>query len=302
MIDAHHHLWDPRAREYDWLGGGQPWASDEDLAKLRHPFTLADLRPLATDAGVTGTVAVQTVDDEWETRDLLALAAGIDLDGNAIGSSHANPLLAGVVGWVDLTSPDVEGAVARLRAQPGGSFLRGIRHPLLSEPDPAWLTRPDVLRGLRGLGNTGLCFDVIALPHQLESAVAAARSVPEVSYVLNHLGGPPVGTGERPGDSTWASTIRSLGELSNVTCKLSGIHGPSVRASALRPYYATVLEAFGPDRLMFGSDWPVSSLAAAYGEVCALYRELTADLTAADQAAVFDRTARRVYGLGEAST
>lgn len=302
MIDAHHHLWDPRAREYDWLSGGQPWASDEDLAKLRHPFTLAELGPLTTDAGVTGTVVVQTVDDEWETRDLLALAAGIDLDGNAVPSSHDNRLLAGVVGWVDVTSPDVEGAVARLRAQPGGSFLRGIRHPLLSEPDPAWLTRPEVLHGLRGLGNTGLCFDVIALRHQLGSAVAAARSVPGVSFVLNHLGGPPVGTGEHPGDGTWASTVRRLGELSNVTCKLSGVHGPSVRASTLRPYYDTVLEAFGPDRLMFGSDWPVSSLAATYGEVCAVYRELTADLTASEQAAIFDRTARRVYGLGEAST
>ncbi len=301
MIDAHHHLWDPRAREYDWLGGGQPWASDEDLAKLRHPFTLTELGPLATDAGVTSTVVVQTVDDEWETRDLLALAAGIDLDGNAVRSSRGSRLLAGVVGWVDLTSPDVENAVARLRAQPGGSFLRGIRHPLLGEPDPAWLTRPEVLRGLRGLGNTDLCFDVIALPHHFESVVVAARSVPEVRFVLNHLGGPPVGTGEQPGDNAWASTIRSLGELSNVTCKLSGMHGPSVRAGTLRPYYAIVLEAFGPDRLMFGSDWPVSSLAATYGEVCDVHQELTADLTAAEQAAVFDRTARRVYGLGGAS-
>ncbi|MDA8313368.1 MAG: amidohydrolase family protein [Actinomycetota bacterium] len=299
MIDAHHHLWNPDVREYGWLMGGQVWASDEELARLRRPFTLAELAPLAASAGVTGTVVVQTVNDSWETHDLLAMAAGMDPYGGSVGARHANGLILGVVGWVDLVAGDVEQAVSRLRSKPGGRLLRGVRHPLLGEPDPNWLTRSEVLAGLRELGEARLCFDVVALPGQLEAAVGAARSVPELSFVLDHMGGPPASTRDPAGDSAraWAGAIRDLGALSNVTCKLSGIHGASARAEELRPFFDTVLEAFGPERLLFGSDWPVSSLTAGYGAVLELYRELTASLTRAEQDAIFEGTARRVYGL-----
>lgn len=284
VIDAHHHLWDLAAREHRWLMGGQPWASDDELARLRRSFTLADLAPLAAAAGVAGTVVIQTVTEPWETPDLLALAGG---------------LLAGVVGWTDLTAPAVADAAAGLRELPGGEFLRGIRHPLLGEADPGWLARPAVLRGLQALAAAGLSFDVVALPHQLPAAVTAARSVPELTMVLDHLGGPPVGSGQDGKDGPWAGAIRSLAALPNVTCKLSGAHGAAADAGDLRPYYEAVLGAFGPDRLMFGSDWPVSTLAAPYGQVCDLYQELTAQLSPGEQDAIFDRTARRVYRLPE---
>ena len=316
MIDAHHHLWDLAAREHRWLMGGQPWATDEELARLRRSFTLGDLAPLAAASGVTGTVVVQTAAEPWETPDLLALAAGGDPyaagdrasgaglpgSGQPAGGSRdeltrPGGLLAGVVGWTDLTGPAVGDAVAGLRALPGGSFLRGIRHPVLIEPDPDWLARPVVLRGLRALAAAGLSFDVAALPHQLPAAVTAARSVPELTFVLDHLGGPPAESGQGAQAGPWASAIRSLAALPNVTCKLSGMHTDAARASDLRPYYETVLAAFGPDRLLFGSDWPVCTLAAPYGQVCALYRELTAQLSAAEQEAVFGDTARRVYRL-----
>ncbi len=202
-----------------------------------------------------------------------------------------------MVGWTDLTAPAVEDAVAGLRALPGGSFLGGIRHPALVEPDPDWLARPAVLRGLRVLAAAGLSFDVAALPHQLPAAVTAARSVPELTFVLDHLGGPPADSGQGAQTGPWASAIRSLAALPNVTCKLSGMHTGAARASDLRPYYETVLAAFGPDRLLLGSDWPVCTLAAPYGQVCALYRELTAQLSAADQDAIFGHTACRVYRL-----
>ena len=302
MIDAHHHLWDPRAREYSWLGGAQPWASDEELARLRRPFTCFDLSGVAAGAGVSATVVIQTVNDLWETHDLLALAAGIDPYGglNSTGRPFASTLLAGVVGWVDLTARDVRETIAQLRSRPGGPYLRGIRHPLVSESDPGWLTRPEVLNGLQVLATTGLAFDVVALPYQLGSVVTAAQSVPELSFVLDHMGGPPV-EGEQADDDVWSSAIRRLGALSNVTCKLSGVHSSSARATTLRPYYDAVLEAFGPMRLMYGSDWPVSSLTATYGEVREMYRELTTSLTTAEQDAVFDHTARQVYGLTEPS-
>ena len=314
MIDAHHHLWDPAAREHRWLMGGQPWATDAELARLRRSFRVADLAPLAAASGVTATVVIQTVTEQWETPDLLALAAGRDpyaaadeAAGNeaaADGPARDGPLgpgglLAGVVGWTDLASPAVRDALAGLRALPGGSFLCGIRHPLLTEPDPAWLARPEVLRGLRALAAAGLAFDVAALPHQLRAAVTAARAVPGLTFVLDHLAGPPAGTGQGARDGPWASAIRGLAALPNVTCKLSGMHTPAASARDLRPYYETVLAAFGPGRLLFGSDWPVCTLAAPYRQVCDLYRELTARLSAAEQDAVFDHTARRVYRLGQ---
>jgi L-fucono-1,5-lactonase len=309
MIDAHHHLWDLAAREHRWLMGAQPWATDDELARLRRSYTLADLAPLAAAAGVTGTVVIQTGAEPWETPDLMALAAGRDPYATA---DQARPpetpgagLLAGVVGWTDLGDPAVADAVAELRELPGGEFLCGFRHPVLAEPDPGWLARPSVLRGLRALAETGLSFDLVTLPHQLPAAVTAARSAPELSFVVDHLGGPPVGSepdSKRVPERTeageaWAAAIRALAALPNVTCKLSGAHAAPARASDLRPYYETVLAAFGTDRLMFGSDWPVSALAAAYSEVCDLYRELTAQLSTAEQAAIFEGTARRVYQL-----
>ncbi len=316
VIDAHHHLWDLAARQHRWLMGGQPWATDDELARLRHSFTLADLAPLTAAAGVTGTVVVQTVTEPWETPDLLAFAAGHDPYAASAQDHRAGPtgggttesapaghlptggLLAGVVGWTDLADPAVADSVAALRALPGGEFLCGIRHPLLAEPDPDWLARPAVLRGLQALGQAGLCFDLATLPAQWPAAVTAARSVPELTFVLDHLGGPPI----EPGQETtgpWAPLIRDFAALPNVACKLSGVHTDPPRAADLRPYYETVLAAFGPDRLMFGSDWPVSTLAATYGQVCGLYQELTAQLSAPEQDAIFDRAARRAYRLSE---
>jgi L-fuconolactonase len=335
VLDSHHHLWDLAARDHRWLMGGQSWASDEEIARLRRSFTLADLAPLAAAAGVTGTVVIQTVAEPWETPDLLALAAGLDpylgeksaggpaetaasggpaetaasggpaetaVSGGPAGAdgapaAAAGGLLAGVVGWTDLTAPAVADTVAGLRELPGGEFLRGIRHPVLAEPDPDWLARPAVLRGLRALATAGLSFDIVTLPHQLPAAVTAAQSVPELSVVLDHLGGPPVGSGPDRDHDPWPAAIRSLAALPNVTCKLSGAHSRPARASDLRPYYEAVLAAFGPDRLMFGTDWPVSTLTAPYGQICDLYRELTAQLSLPEQEAVFDRTARRVYRL-----
>jgi L-fuconolactonase len=137
----------------------------------------------------------------------------------------------------------------------------------------------------------------VALPHQLPDAVTAARSVPGLSFVLDHLGGPPAGTGQAGTAGRWAAAICSLAELPNVACKLSGAHTRQARAADLRPYYETVLAAFGPGRLLFGSDWPVSALTAPYGQVCALYRELAAQLSATERDAIFSGTARRVYRL-----
>jgi len=282
VVDAHHHVWDVSAHPQPWL------ASHPALAPLRSRFTAADLAPLAAAEGVTGTVVVQTVAESWETPELLALAAG----GGLIG---------GVVGWVDLTAPDVADVLARLRELPGGDRLAAIRHPVLIEPDPDWLARPAVLRGLAAVAAAGLAYDVVGEPRHLPAAVAAAARLPQLTFVLDHVGNPDL-TISPQASEPWASAFARLGTLPNVAVKLSGIlseppppgAGP---VSHLMPYYDVALARFGPDRLMFGSDWPVCTLGVSYAEVCAAARVLTAGLSPAERDAVFSGTARRIYAL-----
>ncbi len=276
IVDAHHHLWDISVRPQPFLD------SDEALAPLRRRFSLADFAPLAAEAGVAATVVVQTVSEPGETPELLALA-------------RDSGLLAAVVGWADLTAPDVAQALSRLQQAPGGQYLAGIRHPLLTEPDPDWLSLPQVRRGLRALAAAGLPFDLVLPPALLAAAVAAAAALPEVSFVLDHLGNVDVSAGGRP-DAGWAQAFRALAALPNVTGKLSGILGEG-SVEHLRPYADLALEAFGPQRLMFGSDWPVSTLGAAYGDVVATARALIEDLSEPEQAAILAGTARAVYRI-----
>jgi L-fuconolactonase len=286
VIDAHQHFWDLTEHAQPWL------ASHPALAPLLRNFTLADLAPLAAAGGITATVVVQTVAEPWETPELLTLAAGPGL-------------VAGVAGWADLTAPDIADVLARLRELPGGDRLAGIRHPVLAEPDPGWLARPDVLRGLAALAAAGLAYDVVGEPRHLPAAVTAARQVPGLRFVLDHLGNPGMAPGTSPeADEPWASAVTDFAALPNTTAKLSGILGvPPPPGAApgslahLRPYYDFGLHAFGPNRLMFGSDWPPCTLDASYPQVIATARALTSDLSRTEQDAIFRGTARRTYRL-----
>ncbi|MGW5124887.1 amidohydrolase family protein [Streptomyces sp. NPDC004069] len=282
-VDAHHHVWDLSVRDQGWIAGPR-------LRPIRRNFALDDLEPLAEAAGVARTVLVQTVTVPEETPELLALAAGHDL-------------IAGVVGWTDLTRPDVADELARLRALPGGRFLKGIRHQVQGEPDPEWLLRADVRRGLAAVADAGLAYDLVVLPHQLPACAEAAAILPELTFVLDHLGKPPIVSGEL---EPWASAVRALAVRTNTVCKLSGMVTEADLTAwtpaGLRPYAEVVLEAFGPDRLMYGSDWPVCTLAASYEEVLATARDLTSALTEHERTAVFERTATRVYGLARSSS
>jgi L-fuconolactonase len=288
IVDGHHHVWDLTARRQPWLD------SASALAPLRRSFLLRELVPQASAVGVTATVVVQTVSEQGETPELLSLAA-------------SGPLVAAVVGWTDLAAPAVADALAELAAMPGGQHLAGIRHPLLTEPDPGWLDRADIRRGLSALATAGLTFDLVLRPTQLPAAVRAAASLPDLRFVLDHLGNVEV----RPQpDADWATAFSALARLPNTVCKLSGIFSvpapacdpgsrqdPGRSISHLEPYLDLALERFGPDRLMFGSDWPVCTLRASYADVVAAAVALTSSLSAAERAAILGGTARAVYRI-----
>ena len=291
-IDAHHHVWrpllpgapagsDPSRRVHGWL-------DPPGMAVIRRDFTLDDLAAVAVAAGVEGTILVQVLPDAEETAEFLTLAA-----------RDRHGLVAGVVGWVDLTDRTAD-ALAALRAGPGGEFLVGVRHLVQGEADPGWLNRPDVRRGLRVVADAGLAYDLLTLPHQLPAAIATVRALPQATFVLNHVSKPPIASGEL---EPWASRIRELAAEPNVFCKLSGMVTEADHAgwqvAELRPYAEVVLDAFGPSRVMFGSDWPVCLLAGSYAEVAGVAQALTVGLTAAERAEVFGGTAARAYRLGK---
>ncbi|MFC6937661.1 amidohydrolase family protein [Actinomadura yumaensis] len=173
-----------------------------------------------------------------------------------------------------------------------------MRHQVQAEPDPEWLLRPDVARGLTAVAAAGLVYDLVVLPHQLPACAEAAAAHPELTFVLDHLGKPGIAAGEL---SPWTAGLRALAALPNTTAKLSGLvteaDWDAWTTADLRPYTEEALELYGPDRLMFGSDWPVCRLAASYETVLETARELTRHLAPTERAAVFSTTALRVYGL-----
>jgi L-fuconolactonase len=277
-IDAHHHLWDLSRRE-------QPWLDSPQLEPIRRTFALAEFAASAKAADIGRSVLVQVLPDAEETREFLAVADGSDL-------------VAGVVGWADLTAPDIADALAALRTAPGGDRLVGIRHLVQGEADPRWLCRPDVRRGLRATAEAGLCYDLLTHPHQLPAAIETVRALPELTFVLDHLSKPPIAAGEI---EPWSAYFRELAAEPNVCCKLSGMVTEADLGSwsvdDLRPYAEVALDAFGPARLMFGSDWPVCLIAASYSRVRDAAGELIAALSPDERAEVLGGTAARVYGL-----
>jgi len=240
---------------------------------------------VAAASGIDRSILVQVLDDAEETREFLAVAEG----------SH---LVAGVVGWIDLTAPGVSRELAALREGPGGDRLVGIRHLVQGESDPQWLCRADVRRGLAAVAEAGICYDILTFPHQLPAALETVRALPRLTFVLDHLSKPPIAAGAL---EPWATALRELAAEPNVFCKLSGMvteaNQGSWTVSDLRPYAETALDAFGPDRLMFGSDWPVCLLAASYDRVAEAARELTGQLSADERAQVFGGAAARAYRL-----
>ncbi len=286
-VDAHHHLWDPTDAGQDWLG-----ADGHEV--LRRRFTADDLRDAAA-GGVDGrpvgaSVVVQSIADAAETLRLLAVA-------------DTDPLVAGVVGWVDLTG-DVVGQLDALAAAPGGDRLVGVRHLVQDEPDASWLLRADVLRGLRVLAARGLAYDLLVRTPQRGTGVEAVRRLPGLRVVLDHAGKPDLTRGGRgPSQEAlpaWGAQVRALAEVEGTVAKVSGLvteADPDWRPDDLRRAWDLLLDAFGPDRLAFGSDWPVCLLAATWRRWADVAADLAGDLSPTERDALFGGTARTVYSL-----
>ena len=260
IVDAHQHFWDPALADYPWL--------TSEVEQLRRRFGPDDLAPLLDEHRVAATVVVQARASLDETYALLELAA-------------ATSFVAGVVGWIDLTG-DFEDA------PPG---LAGVRHQVHDEPDPNWLLRDDVQRSLAAVGEAGLTFDLLVRARELPAAVETVRRHPGVRFVLDHVGKPPLRAGDR---DAWSDGVAALAELPNVTCKLSGLFTEAEPGTSLAPTIEQALRWFGPDRCMFGSDWPVCLLATDYRGTLDLVRNAVPER---DRETVLSGTAIRTYGL-----
>lgn len=272
-LDAHLHFW-----RYDPVRDA--WITRE-MGAIRRDFLPADLAPVLGAHRFDGCVAVEAAPSIAQTQFLLELA-------------HANPFIRGVVGWVDVLSPDLERTLERLHPDPR---LVGIRYGAQGEPDD-FLARDDVARGVAMLGRFDLAFDILIYERQLPAAITLATRLPEQTFVLDHIAKPRIADGVI---EPWASRIRELARRPNVSCKVSGMiteaDWRTWRPAELRPYLDVVFDAFGPNRLVFGSDWPVCLVAGDYARVVSVVEDYARSLTVAEREALFGGTAARAYGL-----
>ena len=277
-IDAHHHFWDPARYSYPWMAG-------DALDPVRRAFAPGDLRGALEEERIDGTVLVQTLPSPQETREFLSLAA-------ATGFVH------GVVGWADLTSPGIADDLDALLDGPDGRWLVGLRHQVHDEPDPDWLTRADVRRGLAAVQARGLTYDLLIRARELPAAVDTVRKFPGLRFALDHIAKPRISDGR---DDLWSKRMPALAAEPNVAVKLSGMVTEADWAawspSDLRPFVGQVAEWFGVRRLMFGSDWPVCLLAGSYHAVLGGLFEALPAMSPAELDQVLGTNALRIYQL-----
>lgn len=277
VLDAHFHLLQP---DVDY-----PWMVTEEVRSLR-TYTPSELEAEFSNNAVAGGVVVQGVGGVQETVSLLKLA------------DHS-PTIFGVVGWLDLTSPHVDEDLWRLLESPGGDRLVGLRHQVHDEPDPSWLRRPDVMRSLERVAEVDLTFDLLITQREIPAARDLAISIPQLKFVVDHLATPIPDIAML---DQWHEDLASLAARPNTYCKLSGLVTEflplgSWTEEQLEPFLLAALQVFGPERCMFGSDWPVCRLAATYTQVVELARHFLSSLSASDQSAVLSGNAVEVYNL-----
>ncbi len=277
LVDAHQHFWDPSRVEYAWLPVNYP--------ELDKPFGFSDLAPHLAAVGADATVLVQSADNWADTEFMFEVA-------------EAHREVAGVVAWAPLDDPHT--AARLLEELSKRDRFCGIRNLIHDREDPDWVLRPDVSEGLGLLESAGVPFDYVAvLPRHLEHVPTLCERFPALRIVIDHLAKPPVGTGQL---EPWKSLIARAAHSNNVYAKVSGLYPPAgspVPASSddVRPVFDHALSVFGPNRLMFGSDWPVCEVAGGYEAVAGTLLSLISELDQPSQAALLSGTAVEFYGL-----
>jgi L-fuconolactonase len=273
-IDAHHHLWRYVPAEYPWMTGG--------MEILQRDFLMGDLKAVTAAAGITGTVVVEAARRVEETIWLAQIAASEDL-------------IRGVVGWAPLTDPRIAVDLERLAHLPK---VKGMRHAIHDEPDDLFVLRDDFNRGVAQLTQFGLTYDVLIFEKHLPQTIEFVDRHPDQIFIVDHIAKPRI---REQALSPWEDHIAELGHRDNVYCKVSGMvteaSWDTWTDETLRPYLDVVLEAFGPKRLMFGSDWPVLTLASTYGRWVSTVHRAIATLSLSEQEWVFSKTAIEAYGL-----
>lgn len=273
-IDSHQHFWQYNPIKHSWI--------DENMTVIRRDFLPADLKPVFDANGVDGCVAVQADQTLAETDFLLDLA-------------HGNDFIKGVVGWADLRSPEIE---AILEQYASDKKLKGYRHIVQEEADHNFLLRPDFLRGIGKLEQYGAVYDILIFPHQLGATLEFAKKFPNQKFVIDHIAKPYIKDGFYDG---WAALMTEVAKQENVYCKISGMITEADynnwTPKQFQPYMELILNAFGADRCMYGSDWPVCLVAGTYTQVKDLTTNFISKLSPSEQAAIMGQNAVEFYDL-----
>ncbi len=274
-IDSHHHFWNYSAAQYPWI--------DADMEVLKRDFTQRDLRHELQRSGMDGVISVQARQSIEETQWLLELA-------------DENDFVLGVVGWLPLAERDIASHIERWSQFPK---LRSVRHVVQDEPDDAFLLRKDFNCGVERLKEANLAYDILIFARHLPNTQIFVDRHPQQSFVVDHVAKPTICS--KKFDQQWASDLRELAKRANVACKFSGlvteVRGEPWSLDGLRPYWDVALEAFGPTRLMFGSDWPVCLLRSDYAQWVSAVEQLSTGLSHSERQALWGQTAIRIYGL-----
>lgn len=273
-IDAHQHFWEYQAEEYPWI--------TEELGVPRRSFLPGDLVPELINSGLDGSIAVQARQSLEESRWLLSLA-------------EKNSHILGVVGWVDLCSDQVDVQLSEFSDHP--QFV-GVRHVVQDEPDDAFMLRSDFLNGIDKLKNHGLTYDILIFPKQIKAALKLVERFPEQAFVIDHIAKPSIKDSSL---QPWQNLMKEFSKLPNVSCKISGMiteaDWMNWKLEDMRPYLETVMETFSPNRLMYGSDWPVCLLAGEYSRVFDLAKHYVNQLPFQDQEMIFGGAAAQFYQI-----
>jgi len=277
-IDSHHHIWDLSIRDQEWITG-------DAMQPIHRNFVISDLKDVIASSHIDRTVLVQTVTDYAETPELLAIA-------------QSEQLVGAVVGWLQIDAPDAIEHLHKYLDLPGGEYLKGIRDIAQDHPDSNYLAKPETISNVRKLGELGITYDLLTKIPELPAAIKLVRACPDVQFIMDHISKPRIAKQEV---EPWKTLMSELATFPNVLCKVSGLvteaNWNEWQVKDFKPYVDHVIEIFTPQRLMFGSDWPVANLGGTYAEIVELAEALTSGFSRSEGDYFWHKTAASAYGI-----